>query len=171
MLDFPSLPSLVLVSAGLAVGSASIGLGVVNESFGLIMTRNLLKLASRVLLTIGMAGSYYPLSKVDSPNTSELPRSSLALERSPRRPARETGMTIGGPVAGTFTKMDASTTRSFHQQSLHRAGSRGKALPHHDRIISRHVSVPWTLLTKLIDSLLIVDPSCRLRHRPLIRQI
>jgi len=140
MLDFPSLPSLVLISAGLAVGSASVGLGVVNESFGLIMTRNVLKLASRVLLTIGIAGSYYPLSKVESPNTSELPRPSLALERSPRRPARETGMTIGGPVAGTFMKMDASTTRSFHQQSLHRAGSRGKAIPHHDRIISRHVS-------------------------------
>jgi hypothetical protein len=129
MLDFPSLPSLVLVSAGLAVASASIGLGIVSDSFGLIMTRNVLKLASRVLLTVGMAGSYYPLSKVESPNISELPRP----------PARETGMTIGGPVAGTFMKMDASTTRSFHQQSLHRAGSRGKAVPHHDRIISRHV--------------------------------
>ena len=149
MLDFPSLPSLVLVSAGLAVGSASIGLGVVNDSFGLIMTRNVLKLASRVLLTVGMAGSYYPLPKAVPPNTTELPRSSLALVRSPRRPARETGMTIGGPVVGTFTKMDASITRSFHQQSLHRAGSRAKAIQHHDRIISRHVSRPWAVYTKL----------------------
>jgi len=171
MLDCPSLPSLVLISAGLAVGSISMGLGVINESFGLIITRNVLKLASRVLLTIGMAGSYYPLSKVDPPKTSERPRPSLALERSPRRPARETGLTIGGPVAGTFTKMDASTTRSFHQQSLHRAGSRGRAFPHHDRVISRHVSHSDIVQTELIDRPLNEDPSYRLHHRPLMGQI
>lgn len=167
-MDFPSLPSLILISAGLAVGSASTGLGVASESFGLIMTRNILELASRVMLTIGMAGSYYPLSKPNTPTTSERPGPSLALERSPRRPTRETGMTIGGPIVGSFVKMDASTTRSFHHQSLHRAASRGGATPHHDRVISRHVSPISLRYIHLTSSHHIEDQSYRSLPRHLI---
>jgi hypothetical protein len=174
MIDFPSLPSLGLISLGLGLGSLSLGLGVVNESFGLIMTRNVLELASRVMLTIGMAGSYYPLRNIGRPATtvtSEVLRPSLALQRSPRRPARETGMTIGGPVVGSFVKMDPSTTRSFHNQSLHRAGSRGGKIPHHDRIISRHVGLHRLSRPKLINSHPIVVRSCHSHHRHSIKRI
>jgi len=171
VLDYPSLPSLGLVSSGMIIGSLSLSLGILDESFGLIMTRNVLELASRVLITIGMVGSYYPLSNIKQVSTMDSPRPSSALGYSPRRPARETGMTIGRPVVGSFIKMDASTTQSFHHQSLIRATSRGAGPPRHDRVVSRHVSRPRDFDPKLTCSRPIADQSSRSRHPRLIKRI
>lgn len=162
MLDFPSLPSLGLISLGLAITSLSLGLGLVNESFALIMTRNVLDLASRVVLTIGMVGSYYPLSTSDKADTDERIRASMALARAPRRPARSVGMTIGGPVAGSFVKMDPNATRSFHHQSLSRGPSQSGSTPKLGRVISRHVSQVRT--SSLIGRHHNEDRHCHLPH-------
>jgi uncharacterized membrane protein len=151
LLDYPSFQSLCLISLGLGLGSLSIGLGLVKESFAIIMTRNVLDLASRVMLTIGMVGSYYPLTAVErSRPTSSRHRSTV--EAKPQRPIRPSAVPIGAPITGSFVKMDVSATRSFHHERLGRTSGHASAslsTPHHDRVISRHVR-HWRGWIKLI---------------------
>jgi hypothetical protein len=115
LLEYPSLPALVLLSLGLGLSSLSLGLGLVHEAFAIIIVRQVIQLASRVALTIGLVGAYYPL-------------------RSQEPKKRKSSQIITQPVAGSLLKMDQSATRSFHASPR-----RSADVP--QRVITRHVRI------------------------------
>lgn len=132
-------------SLGLLVAGLDIILALVQESFGLILGRRILGAISRVILTIGLVGFYYP-SGLGSR------RSGIQLPLSPRRsgerkdhPNRPNRPSIGPPVVGSFHRMSHSATRSFHTSQNRRdddssPSTEGRPAKSRDRVVLRNVS-------------------------------
>lgn len=106
--------ALWLLSCGLLLAGIEVALALADETFGIILTRRLLEAASRVFLTIGLVGSYYP-SNTSARQGVQLPmdrpKRSREVTRSPGRPIRPS---ISGPVIGSFSRMSEGATKSFH---------------------------------------------------------
>jgi hypothetical protein len=100
--------------AGLVIASFETALSIAPPSFGLLLSRRILRLASRTTLTIGLTLSSLPPAFTSGETGQD--------EKKTRRPPpRELGGTetslrskIGRPVKGSFRKMDCEGTRAFH---------------------------------------------------------
>ena len=131
---------------GLFLAGIEVILALVQASFGLILGRRVLGAISRVILTIGLVGFYYP---------SGLKRhTGIQLPLSPRRsgerkdkasPGRPVRPSIGQPVVGSFHRMSHSATRSFHTAQSRRdedlkGSGEGRPAKVRDRVAVRNVS-------------------------------
>jgi hypothetical protein len=129
-------------SLGLLLAGLDIILALIHETFGLIIGRRILGAISRVILTIGLVGFYYPSGLGSRRSGIQLPlspRRSGERKDQPSRPARPS---IGQPIVGSFHRMSHSATRSFHTARARDeiTGSEGRPAKSRDRVVLRNVS-------------------------------
>lgn len=140
----------MVFSLGLLLAAIEIILALIPESFGLILGRRILGAISRVLLTIGLVGFYYPsgLERGSGVQLPLSPRRSGERKDSPARPGRPS---IGQPVVGSFHHMSHSATKSFHTAHRHRDedpsnSGEGRPAKIRDRVAVRNVCPACFLL-------------------------
>lgn len=147
--EFQSTPALMTFSFGLLLAGLDVILALVHESFAIILGRRILGAMSRVILTIGLVGFYYPSGLGSRKSGIQLPLSprrsgERKAQHSPNRPNRPS---IGPPVVGSFHRMSHSATRSFHtthgrrdEGSSTTTTTEGRPAKSRDRVVPRNVS-------------------------------